>query len=109
MLIDPFPLQVAMSEWRLVYQSLSNDKSPYELRYQVSIGGESSSGFFKNKASPYSLACRPTPRTASLEEWEANDYALVKEAAQAYSDECASKFAERLPQWFPDREAVATN
>ncbi|MBB3826517.1 hypothetical protein [Xanthomonas arboricola] len=107
--IDPFPLQVLMSEWRLVYQSLSDDKSPYELRYQVDIGGESSSGFFKRKASPYSLACRPIPRTASIEQWEANDYALVKEAAQAYSDECAAKFAERLPQWFPDREAVATS
>ncbi|WP_167455847.1 hypothetical protein [Xanthomonas dyei] len=107
--IDPFPLQILMSEWRLVYQSLSDDKTPYELRYQVSIGGESSSGFFKRKASPYSLGCQPTPRTASIEEWEANDYALVKEAAQAYSDECAAKFAERLPQWFPDREAVATS
>ncbi|KQQ78666.1 hypothetical protein ASF73_03870 [Xanthomonas sp. Leaf131] len=106
--IDPFPLQVLMSEWRLVYQSLSDDKSPYELRYHVSIGGESS-GFLKRKASPYSLGCQPTPRTASIEEWEANDYALVKEAAQAYSDECAAKFAERLPQWFPDREAVAAS
>ncbi|KAB7765854.1 hypothetical protein CKY51_14770 [Xanthomonas maliensis] len=107
--IDRFPMQVLMSEWRLVYQSLSDGKSPYELRYQVNIGGESSSGFFKRKASPYSLACQPTPRTASIEEWEANDYALVKEAAQAYSDECAAKFAEQLPQWFPDKEAVAAN
>lgn len=106
--IDSFPLQVLMSEWRLVYQSLSDDKSPYELRYQVSIGGESS-GFLKRKASPYSLGCQPTPRTASIEEWEANDYALVKAAAQAYSDECAAKLAERLPQWFPDREAVAAS
>ncbi len=55
------------------------------------------------------MDCAPTPRTASLEEWEANDYALVKQAAQAYSDECAAKFAEQLPQWFPDREAVATS
>ncbi|QJD68926.1 hypothetical protein HG421_15250 [Xanthomonas campestris pv. badrii] len=107
--IDRFPLQVLMSEWRLVYQSLSDDKTPYELRYQVSIGGESSSGFFKRNVSPYSLACRPTPRTASIQEWEANDYALVKEVAQAYSDECAGKLAEQLPQWFPDRAAVAAS
>ncbi|MCC4604090.1 hypothetical protein [Xanthomonas campestris] len=106
--IDPFPLQVVMSDWVLVYQSLSDTASPYELRYNVSIGGERS-GLLKRKASPVHLVCVPTPRTASLEEWEANDYALVKQAAQAYSDECAAKFAERLPQWFPDREAVAAS
>ncbi|MBB4132456.1 hypothetical protein [Xanthomonas sp. 3075] len=106
--VDPFPLQVVISDWLLVYQSLADTKSPYELRYAVTIGGERS-GLLKRKASPVNLDCAPTPRTASLEEWEANDYALVKEAAQAYSDECAAKFAERLPQWFPDREAVATS
>ncbi|MEA5122772.1 hypothetical protein [Xanthomonas floridensis] len=106
--VDPFPLQVVMSDWVLVYQSLSDTASPYELRYNVSIGGERS-GLLKRKASPVHLVCVPTPRTASLEEWEANDYALVKQAAQAYSDECAAKFAERLPQWFPDREAVAAS
>ncbi|WP_349656055.1 hypothetical protein [Xanthomonas sp. 10-10] len=106
--IDAFPLQVLMSEWRLVYQSLSDENSPYELRYQVSIGGESS-GFLKRKASPYSLSCQPVLRTASLEEWQANDYAMVKEAAQAYSDECAAKLAEQLPQWFPDRATVTAS
>ncbi|MFO3705582.1 hypothetical protein ACI6Q5_11460 [Xanthomonas codiaei] len=106
--VDPFPLHVLISDWLLVYQSLADAKSPYELRYATTIGGERS-GFLKRKANPVSLDCAPTPRTASLEEWEANDYALVKEAAQAYSDECAAKFAERLPQWFPDREAVAAS
>ncbi|MCC8619380.1 hypothetical protein [Xanthomonas vesicatoria] len=106
--VDPFPLQVLMSDWLLVYQSLADAKSPYELRYAVTIGGERS-GLLKRKASPVSLDCTPTPRVASLEEWEANDYALVKEAAHAYSAECAAKFAEHLPQWFPDRETVAAS
>lgn len=106
--VDPFPLQVLMSDWLLVYQSLADTKSPYELRYAVTIGGERS-GFLKRKASPVSMDCIPTPRTASLEEWEANDYAMVKEAAQAYSDECAAKFAEQLPQWFPDRATVTAS
>ncbi|MEG8142941.1 hypothetical protein G3N68_05115 [Xanthomonas hortorum pv. gardneri] len=106
--VDPFPLQVLMSDWLLVYQSLADTTSPYELRYAVTIGGERS-GLLKRKASPVNLDCAPTPRTASLEEWEANDYALVKEAAQAYSEECAARFAEQLPQWFPDREAVAAS
>ncbi len=107
--LDPFPLQVLMSDLLLVYQSLADTASPYELRYAVTIGGERS-GLLKRKASPYSLSCQPTPRTASLEEWQANNYALIKEAAQAYSDECAAKFAEQLPQWFPDRAtATASN
>ncbi|CAD0352250.1 hypothetical protein [Xanthomonas hortorum] len=106
--VDPFPLQVLMSDWLLVYQSLADTTSPYELRYAVTIGGERS-GLLKRKASPVNLDCAPTPRTASLEQWEANDYALVKEAARAYSEECAAKFAEQLPQWFPDREAVAAS
>lgn len=97
-----------MSDWLLVYQSLGDEKSPYELRYAVSIGGERS-GLLKRKASPVNLNCQPTPRTASLEEWEANNYALVKQTAQAYADECAAKFAERLPQWFPDTATVAAS
>ncbi|WP_115572429.1 hypothetical protein [Xanthomonas campestris] len=106
--VEPFPLQVVMSDWLLVYQSLGDEKSPYELRYAVSIGGERS-GLLKRKASPVNLSCQPTPRTASLEEWEANNYALVKQTAQAYADECAAKFAERLPQWFPDTATVAAS
>lgn len=106
--VEPFPLQVVMSDWLLVYQSLGDEKSPYELRYAVSIGGERS-GLLKRKASPVNLSCQPTPRTASLEEWEADNYALVKQTAQAYADECAAKFAERLPQWFPDTATVAAS
>ncbi|MEA9843132.1 hypothetical protein [Xanthomonas campestris] len=106
--VEPFPLQVVMSDWLLVYQSLGDEKSPYELRYAVSIGGERS-GLLKRKASPVNLNCQPTQRTASLEEWEANNYALVKQTAQAYADECAAKFAERLPQWFPDTATVAAS
>ncbi|WP_225042749.1 hypothetical protein [Xanthomonas campestris] len=106
--VEPFPLQVVMSDWLLVYQSLGDEKSPYELRYAVNIGGERS-GLLKRKASPVNLSCQPTPRTASLEEWEADNYALVKQTAQAYADECAAKFAERLPQWFPDTATVAAS
>lgn len=47
---EPFPLQVLMSDWLLVYQSLADTKSPYELRYAVTTGGERS-GFLKRKAS----------------------------------------------------------
>ncbi len=61
--VDPFPLQVLVSDWLLVYQSLADTKSPYELRYTVTIGGERS-GFLKRKASPISLDCAPTPRIA---------------------------------------------
>ncbi|MCC4586064.1 hypothetical protein LL962_02845 [Xanthomonas sp. NCPPB 1067] len=106
--VDPFPLQVVMSDWALIYQSLSDDRSPYELRYSVTIGGERT-GLLKRKASRVHLACTPTPRTASLQEWEADNYALVKQAAQAYTDECAARFAERLPQWFPDTATVAAS
>lgn len=80
--VDPFRLQVLMSDRLLVYQSLADTKSPYELRYAVTMGGERS-GLLKRKASPVNLDRAPTPRTESLEEWEANDYALVKEVAQA--------------------------
>ncbi|QHG88423.1 MULTISPECIES: hypothetical protein [Xanthomonas] len=106
--VDPFPLQVVMSDWALIYQSLSDANSPYELRYSVTIGGERT-GLLRRKASRVHMACVPTPRTASLQEWEADNYALVKQAAQAYTDECAARFADGLPQWFPDTAAVAAS
>ncbi|CAE6832273.1 hypothetical protein CFBP6600_37460 [Xanthomonas arboricola pv. corylina] len=66
----------------------------------MTIGGERS-GLLKRKASPVNLDCAPTPRTASLEEWEANDYALVKQAAQAYSEECAAKICRAVTAVVP--------
>lgn len=47
------------------------------------------------------------PATATLEAWQADDYALLKETAQRNADACVAKFVEVLPALFPDRAPVA--
>jgi hypothetical protein len=46
--------------------------------------------------------CQPEPQVASLAEWEADHYAMVRKTAQAYASQCAQQFAEWLPSVFPE-------
>jgi len=96
-------LDVASGDWLLVYQALGENQSAYELRYHVRIATPpKKTSFFKSAPGTAVVTCQPEPQVASLEEWEADHYAMVRRTAQAYVDQCAQQFAERLPAVFPE-------
>jgi hypothetical protein len=96
-------LDLASGDWLLVYQSLSDNQSAYELRYYLMIATPPKKiSFFKSTPGTVVVTCQPQPQVASLEEWEADHYAMVRKTAQAYVDQCAQQFAERLPAVFPE-------
>ncbi|CAI1077865.1 Uncharacterised protein [Serratia proteamaculans] len=40
--------------------------------------------------------CSPTPRSASLTQWQASDYAMVKQVTTEYMDNCLSQLDGQL-------------
>ena len=99
---ESLPVQISGHDWLLIYQELGNGSTPYELRYSADIQGLSKrTGFLRTERSPIALHCQPAPRTASLERWEAEDYAAVKAVAEEYAAQCASEFENQLAIWFP--------
>lgn len=98
---SPLPLNVSGHDWVLMYQELTNSDTSYELRYSAYVSGPSKkTGFLRFEPSPVALECRPTPKVASLEEWELDDYAAVRVAASEYAAQCSEDFERRLATWF---------
>lgn len=97
-------MQIFGGEWYLVYQKLSDENTPYELRFsaQIVVPGKKT-GFLKYEPSGIDLACQPQPVVASFAEWEIDDYAKAKSTGQAYIEQCAAQFEQALPVWFPER------
>ncbi|MDW5500332.1 hypothetical protein R6Y99_11085 [Pseudomonas lundensis] len=87
-------LNITPAKWLLVYQELSKSDTQFELRYAVTFykrpeGGSMFSAFDQFK-------CSPTPRVASLAQWQASDYAMVKQVTTEYMDNCLSQLDGQL-------------
>lgn len=87
-------LNITPARWLLVYQELAKSDTQFELRYAVTFykrpeGGNMFSAFDQFK-------CSPTPRSASLTQWQASDYAMVKQVTTEYMDNCLSQLDGQL-------------
>jgi len=89
-------LNIAAAQWLLVYQDLSTDNSNYELRYTVKFYKKPEDA---NMFSAFIISeCSPKPETASLVDWQANGYALVKKTTEKYMDSCLLELNNQLPR-----------
>lgn len=87
-------LNITPARWLLVYQELSKSDTPFELRYAVTFYKRSEGG---NMFSAFDqFKCSPTPRTASLAQWQASDYAMVEQVTTEYMDNCLSQLDGQL-------------
>ena len=87
-------LNITPARWLLVYQELAKSDTQFELRYAVTFykrpeGGNMFSAFDQFK-------CSPIPRSASLTQWQASDYAMVKQVTTEYMDNCLSQLDGQL-------------
>ena len=85
---------ITPARWLLVYQELAKSDTQFELRYAVTFykrpeGGNMFSAFDQFK-------CSPIPRSASLTQWQASDYAMVKQVTTEYMDNCLSQLDGQL-------------
>lgn len=87
-------LNITPARWLLVYKELAKSDTQFELRYAVTFykrpeGGNMFSAFDQFK-------CSPIPRSASLTQWQASDYAMVKQVTTEYMDNCLSQLDGQL-------------
>jgi len=103
------PVQVTVGDFTLIYKELGNAETEYELRQNVDLGFP-----YRRKLPTMRLTggegahCRiAEPVSASLEAWQADDYALVRQTAERYAEACVASFVQTLPTLFPDTAPVA--
>lgn len=90
-------VQASAGTWTLAYQKLAGSNVPYELRHQASIG------FLlpKDGQTQTTVYCADERLQAPLEDWQADDYAKVRAASQAFAEQCVARFVAELPNVFP--------
>jgi hypothetical protein len=95
---DARTVQARAGTWTLTYQKLSGSNVPYELRHDASIG------FLlpKDGLTQTTVYCTDDPLQAPLDEWQADDYAKVRAASQAFAERCVASFVAELPKVFPE-------
>lgn len=94
-------VQASAGEWSLIYQKLGDALTPYELRHDVAIGFPMVRKFLRSSGGE-GIHCHSEPVAASLEQWQADDYALVKQTSAGYAEKCIEQFAAQLPVLFPN-------
>lgn len=89
-------MNIVAAQWLLVYQDLSANNSNYELRYTVKFYKKPEDS---NMFTSFVIAeCTPKPDVATLTEWQANGYALVKKTTEKYMDSCLLELDNQLPR-----------
>lgn len=105
-------VHISAGDWALIYQKLSDEASPYELRYQTTVSlTVPVEGKRKRHKVVGTMECSPTPVSLPYSEWVESDYAGLRSVSEKYVAECAGLFSNNLQAWLaevPKREVVAT-
>lgn len=100
-------VESTVGEFTLVYKELGDAETEYELRQTMHVGFPYRRKLLRLTGGEGAHCSVAEPVSAPLEAWQADDYAMAKQVAQRYTDECAAKFVASLPTLFPDRSPVA--
>ncbi len=101
------PVQITADGFTLIYKELGDADTQYELRQTQHVGFPYTRKLLRLVGGEGVQCQVDAPVAAPLEAWQADDYALVKQTAERYSDQCLARFVETLPSLFPDRSAAA--
>ena len=104
--LPPATFKVKAEDWLLVYKSLGDADTPYELRFAVSMQARPADVGGVRQAS-VTQRCNPGVIELPIADWEADDYAKVKRRADELSEQCAAEFAQSFPELFHTAESVA--
>jgi len=102
-------VQATVSDFTLIYKELDDAQTAYELRQTMHVGFPYRRKLLRLTGGEGVQCTVERPVSATLEAWQADDYALARQTAREYTDACAAKFAAVLPTLFPDRQAVAAD
>ncbi len=95
-------LRFASDEWALVHQGNQRNNPLYRLNHRTVIEQRRTDGTLADLTS-----CSNNDRRATLDEWQANDYALLKQAAQVIAMDCMGQLAKKVRTFYPRPLATA--
>ncbi|MBW8776777.1 MAG: hypothetical protein JF596_17725 [Stenotrophomonas sp.] len=101
------PVQITADGFTLIYKELGDADTQYELRQTQHVGFPYTRKLLRLVGGEGVQCQVDEPVAAPLDAWQADDYALVKQTAERYSDQCLARFVETLPSLFPDHSAAA--
>lgn len=89
-------LRVEANEWALIYQDPKRGEQPYELRHFTMLRLLQPDG-----TAHQLLQCHDQGRSATLEQWQADDYVRLRAASRELAAACVQQFAAKMPLYFP--------
>lgn len=91
-------------EWALIQLG---DTPEYRLDHLSFVEQRRADGTFVD-----AVSCSDGDRSATLDQWQANDYAMVRQASQVIAEACVGRLATRMPAFYPSalaREALGAD
>ena len=89
-------LRVEANEWALIYQEPKRGERPYELRHFTMLRLLQPDG-----TAHQLLQCHDRGRSATLEQWQADDSARLRAASRELAAACVQRFVAKIPLYFP--------
>ncbi len=89
-------LRVEANEWALIYQDTKRGERPYELRHFSMLRLLQPDGTAHEL-----LWCHDQGRSATMGQWQADDYARLRAASRELAAACVQQFVAKIPLYFP--------
>ncbi|AKC80122.1 hypothetical protein XB05_16195 [Xanthomonas arboricola] len=104
----PAQFVIRPATWALIYTSLSDSQTPYQLHLSLDMEARAPDRDGQRQAT-VTQRCNPAPIELSLADWQAADYAKVKQVGADYVAQCSEEFARNFPTLFHETAAVAAS
>ncbi|WP_445514911.1 hypothetical protein [Stenotrophomonas sp. 3(2025)] len=89
-------LRFSADTWALVHQGNTRKDPLYRLNHSSTIEQRRADGTLAEI-----ISCNDSDNRATLEAWQADDYARLKAAAQMITMKCIEKLVKRIPAMYP--------
>ncbi|MBN5051775.1 hypothetical protein JY456_15655 [Stenotrophomonas maltophilia] len=89
-------LRFSADRWALVHQGNTRKDPLYRLNHSSTIQQRRADGTLAEI-----ISCNDSDNRATLDAWQANDYARLKAAAQMITMKCIEKLVKRIPAMYP--------
>ncbi len=99
-------LQFMAHEWALIQRGDRDETAEYRLDHLSFIEQRRADGTYVD-----AVSCSDGERSATLEQWQANDHALLRQASASIAEACVARLSTRLPAFYPSalaREALGS-
>lgn len=94
-------LRFAADEWALIHQGNRRDNPVYRLNHSTFVEQRRTDGTLAEV-----INCSNSDSIATLDQWQANDYAMVKQTSQLIALDCMGRLAKKMPVLYPPPLAI---